>query len=408
MLLFLVALFAALLSACSITPPAAPLAEVPTSTAVATVSLPTSAPTAAPTDAPTATEAPTATADASASDAIKAVVQRANEEQVQALAAGDPTVMRDTATTAYYQQSVQTLNGLASSGITAIELLKLEWGDITLSSPTSAEAKTSETWRTTFSNKGVLEETDPNVYTLVLQNGSWKVQDDQHPSERGAQTSASTDVAPAPSSPAPSADSSRNWAGYTASGGTFTAVSGSWVVPTVTPGQRAATDATWVGIGGLTTHDLIQAGTQTDVSGDQVQYSAWIETLPEASQIIPLTVNAGDAVSVAIAQQADGTWLITVRDSTNSQVYTQLVTYQSSLSSAEWIEEAPASTRGVLPLDNFGVVTFTGTTAVKGGQQVTAAQAEATPVTMNGSNGQPLAQPSGLDGSGAGFSVTRS
>ncbi len=54
------------------------------------------------------------------------------------------------------------------------------------------------------------------------------------------------------------------------------------------------------------------------------------------------------------------------------------------------------------------MVTFTGATAVKDGEQVTAAQAQAAPVTMNGSNGQRLAQPSALDAGGASFSVTRS
>ena len=164
-LLALVALLAMLLASCSLDLPGSPLASAPT-TAATEVLTATDAPTTAPTDSPTATAA----ADTGAIEAIKAVVQRANDEQVQALAAGDPTLMRDTATAAYYQQSVQTLNGLASSGISAIALRKLEWGDITLASPTSAQGKTSETWRTSLSDKGVLEETDPNVYPLVRED----------------------------------------------------------------------------------------------------------------------------------------------------------------------------------------------------------------------------------------------
>ena len=410
-LLACVALLATLLTSCSVPLPGSPRAAAPQPTTAQTAPTDTPPATAVsivvPTDAPPATAVPTADAAPNAIAAIKAAVQRGNEEQIQALASQDPTLMRDTSTAAYYQQAAQGVTDLASSGITAIELLKLEWGAITFASPTSAQVKTTETWRTTFNTKGVLEETDPNVYTLVQEQGKWKIQDDQHPSERGAQSTASPDNAPAPAAPAPRAETSRNWAGYTASGGTFTTVSGAWVVPTVAADQRSALDATWVGIGGLTTHDLIQAGTQAEVAGGQVRYSAWIELLPATAQTIPLTVNAGDTIHVTIEQQRDGTWLITVRDSTNSQVYQQPLTYQSSRSSAEWIEEAPASTRGILPLDNFGVVQFTDATAVRNGQQVTAAAAKALPVTMNGSNGQPLARPSGLAADGSSFSVTR-
>ena len=53
---------------------------------------------------------------------------------------------------------------------------------------------------------------------------------------------------------------SGNWAGYVATGSSITSVTGSWTVPsagTVPPGLSA----TWVGIGGYKTSDLIQAGT---------------------------------------------------------------------------------------------------------------------------------------------------
>src|SRR5436309_15315674 len=55
---------------------------------------------------------------------------------------------------------------------------------------------------------------------------------------------------------------SRNWSGYVATNKTFTSVTGTWIVPQVTPGSSSAADATWVGIGGLNRSDLIQSGTQ--------------------------------------------------------------------------------------------------------------------------------------------------
>ncbi len=119
--------------------------------------------------------------------AIENVIQKANQEQVQAVATGDPTVMQDTSTTDYYQQSAQVLNGLLSSGVTSIQLAGLQWGPITLQDATTAQATTTETWNTTLSDGSTHQDIETNIYTLVFQNGAWKVQDDQHP-DQGMQT----------------------------------------------------------------------------------------------------------------------------------------------------------------------------------------------------------------------------
>ena len=59
-----------------------------------------------------------------------------------------------------------------------------------------------------------------------------------------------------------SSSTSRNWSGYTATNGTFTSVAGSWTIPSPTGTGHTTVDATWVGIGGVSGTDLIQAGTQ--------------------------------------------------------------------------------------------------------------------------------------------------
>jgi hypothetical protein len=346
-------------------------------------------------------------------DAIKSVIQQANQEQQQAFAANDPTLMRDTATITYYNQLVQGLSDLKSAGVTAIQLVNLSWGPITLQGTTEAQANTVETWNTTFNDCSTLQEPDTNVYTLVLQSGAWKIQDDQHPNSRTLQPpSGNAGAAPTPVGPVAPAGAgqsqSRNWSGYAATGGTFTAVSGTWTVPNVSAGNTPAADATWVGIGGVTSTDLIQAGTQATVQSGQVSYSAWVEMLPQASQNVPLDVSAGDSVSVAITQQQDGTWQIVIGNATTGQSYQRSVTYSSSRSSAEWVEEAPAVGRRMLvPLDNFGTVTFSGATTVEGGQQRTIAQAGGQSITMSNAAGQPVAQPSVLGTDGSSFSVTR-
>ncbi len=397
-LLILVALSVVTLAAC-----AAPSASNPAQ--------PDATATAARMPAAAASLTPNPTVNPSTADAIKSVIQQANQEEVQAVATHDPTVMQDTRTTSYYQQSAQTLKDLLNAGVTAIQLVKLDWGPITQQDAATAQATTYETWSTTYSDGSTMQETDTNVYTLVNQGGAWKLQQDEHPSSRTLQPSSgnpgATTTPAAPITPGRGQSQSRNWSGYNATGGTFTAVSGTWMVPKVSTGTLGI-DATWVGIGGVTSQDLIQAGTQAEVQLGQVTYSAWWETLPQASQTVPLDISAGDTVSVVITQQSDGTWQIVMRDTANAQTWQKNLTYQSSLSSSEWVEEAPATGhRLILPLDNFGTVTFTNATTVVNGQQRTIAQAGGKPITMDSPLGSEVAQPSALSASGDSFTVTR-
>jgi hypothetical protein len=352
--------------------------------------------------------------------AIQAVIQKANAEQVQAISAQNPSVMADTATPAHYQQLVQINQNLLAQGVTSIQLPTLSWGPITINGST-ATATSYETWVTTFSDSTTVQSTDTNVYTLVQQNGSWVIQDDQQPTAATPATGQpavtpaqpSAPAAPAPVAPvapvSPSAQgTSHNWSGYAATGGSYTAVTGTWTVPQLAPTGAAGVGATWVGIGGVNSRDLIQAGTQDVSAGNgQSQFQAWIEMLPAASQQVPLAVAPGDSVTVSIAQQSAGTWQIAFKNNTSGQTYQTTVHYTSSLSSAEWIEEAPSGPNGIVPLDNFGSVAFSSASAVQNGQTVDLSQAGAQPITMLNGSGQPLAVPSGIASDGASFSVAR-
>lgn len=72
------------------------------------------------------------------------------------------------------------------------------------------------------------------------------------------------------------------------------------------------------------------------------------------------------------------------------------------------VEESPSTGRRTLvPLDNFGAVSFTGATAIQDGQQHTIAQAGGKSITMIDATGQPVAQPAALGADGASFTVTR-
>jgi hypothetical protein len=83
--------------------------------------------------------------------------------------------------------------------------------------------------------------------------------------------------------------------------------------------------------------------------------------------------------------------------------------YKSSLSSVEWIQEAPSAARGQqIPLDNFGTVKFTGGSAVKDGKTVNISESGARAITMINRSGQPQATTTPLGSDGASFSVSRS
>jgi hypothetical protein len=148
-----------------------------------TLSRPAAAPAATAARAPAAAAAPAAAGapvDAPTQQAIQQVIQGLDEAQAQAIATNDQTVMAATAMPAFYAEEVQNNQDLVAGGVTEVKLLKLEWGDITTDG-TMATATVYETWSTTFSDGTTEQARDRNVYTLVQDNGTWKVQTDVHP-----------------------------------------------------------------------------------------------------------------------------------------------------------------------------------------------------------------------------------
>jgi hypothetical protein len=204
-----------------------------------------------------------------------------------------------------------------------------------------------------------------------------------------------------------SADASANWAGYAATGTGFTSILGSWKVPIIKPSDTFGVDATWIGIGGVTSNDLIQGGTEAVVQHGTVQYLAWTEALPAASQPLTLQIHAGDSITAAVTQSSVGRWNIGITDTTTGQSSSKGFTYASSNSSAEWIEEAPSDASGILPLDNFNSIRFTDGSTMKNGVSLSITQAGAMPITLASDEGTILARTSATSMSGTSFSVTR-
>jgi hypothetical protein len=172
---------------------------------------------------------------------------------------------------------------------------------------------------------------------------------------------------------------SANWSGYAlqdvnAAGLQFTSVTGTWTVPVTTCTSGSTSSAAfWVGLGGSseTATGLEQTGTGADCNNGTARYYAWYEIIPAASVEVPLKVKPGDQITTSV--NAKGTTvLVQIKNRTRKTSFTKALQVAApDLSSAEWIAEAPsACTSGgrctILPLANFGTVTFTRAAAIAG------------------------------------------
>lgn len=202
---------------------------------------------------------------------------------------------------------------------------------------------------------------------------------------------------------------SSNWSGYALASsqpGTYTAISGSWVVPQVAPSKKPTYSAAWVGIDGFNNSDLIQTGTEQDFVNGSARYYAWWEVLPAPETVItttsngtPFLVQPGDKMTASI-QDNGGSWTITLTDASRQESYSTTVSYSGPLTSAEWILEAPTVGGRVATLANYGQTAFDPGT-VNGGLPALVPADGGVMVQ----NGRQVSTPSGPDGDADGFAV---
>ena len=157
--------------------------------------------------------------------------------------------------------------------------------------------------------------------------------------------------------------SSSNWAGWDNTGSTYTSVSASWVQPAVTCAKRQTTYSSfWVGLDGDGSNSVEQTGSEADCNHGTAVYSSWYEFYPAYPVNYSNTVRPGDHFSASVTYSG-GKYTLVLSDSTQGWSHTTTGTAPSGLNaSAEVIAEAPSSNRGVLPLANFGTMSFTNAT----------------------------------------------
>ncbi|MFD5462859.1 G1 family glutamic endopeptidase [Kitasatospora sp. NPDC127059] len=194
---------------------------------------------------------------------------------------------------------------------------------------------------------------------------------------------------------------SGNWSGYAATGSRFTSVKASWVQPAVSCTGTNTWSSFWVGLDGDGSNSVEQTGTEADCSGGSPVYSAWYEMYPAYPVNFGNTVRPGDHFTASVTTSGSGSFTLTLSDTTAGWSHTVNKSLKSAaLASAEVIAEAPSSSSGVLPLSDFGSVSFSGSTV--NGQALGAFSPDN--ITM-ASGGTTKATTSGLSG-GSSFSVT--
>jgi hypothetical protein len=116
----------------------------------------------------------------------------------------------------------------------------------------------------------------------------------------------------------------------------------------------------WVGIDGLGTQYLVQAGIMASMLPCNGVYIYSGNYNPDQSYICPwtffiengqtdpgpvpqVTVHAGNTVTVTITQLTGSTWSLAMTDSTDGQTWSTNQSYNGPQASAEWIVEAPYS-----------------------------------------------------------------
>ncbi len=162
--------------------------------------------------------------------------------------------------------------------------------------------------------------------------------------------------------------SSLSWSGYIVTSG-FTGsqleavgVNASWVVPQVNASTVDGYSSAWVGLGGQSDETLIQVGTEHNAFGGEANYRVWYELLPSYPVAINISIQPKDIIvaSITLVDSARDEWNIKIIDVTNGQAFSQIVVYNSTRSTAEWIVERPSVNSQVSKLSDFGSVTFTG------------------------------------------------
>jgi hypothetical protein len=120
-----------------------------------------------------------AVADDNLNITLQQVVQHSNDLQVQAIESRNLSLAADGLTDDYSKQVTANLQDMVDSKVYAISLLQVVWGPVTIAADgASATVTTYEAWRINSEAGSIDYDPVQNDYTLVLDNGTWKIKSD--------------------------------------------------------------------------------------------------------------------------------------------------------------------------------------------------------------------------------------
>lgn len=149
-----------------------------------------------------------------------------------------------------------------------------------------------------------------------------------------------------------------NWGGYIAQG-SFTSISGSWTMPTVTCNSTNDLYAPWIGIDGYGSQTVEQTGVQVDCSSGRPEYSGWYEMYPAAPVYFNNSVAAGDTFTASVVGSGSS-YTLKLSDTTKGWTQTATKSLNAEDASAEAVIESPTGSYPSFNDQHFSGITVDG------------------------------------------------
>ncbi|KAF2150180.1 hypothetical protein K461DRAFT_229733 [Myriangium duriaei CBS 260.36] len=171
---------------------------------------------------------------------------------------------------------------------------------------------------------------------------------------------------------------SDNWGGAVLIGNGFKSVIGTFTVPSISVPSGGDPNAfysstAWVGIDGDTCSSaILQTGVDFTIENGQVSYSAWYEWWRQNSiDFTGISFSAGDSVQLYVQAYSTTSGIATIENLSNGQKVSHQFKNEGSIgelceTNAEWIVEDYEINKQLVPLADFGTVTFTDCSASDG------------------------------------------
>lgn len=211
-----------------------------------------------------------------------------------------------------------------------------------------------------------------------------------------------------------------NWAGYVAPSSGVYDVASTWVQPSYSEGDdlRPSDPSFWVGMGGINSNDIVQAGADSGANNDggSTQYEFWVEdyslntTTNKTHWQAKPVVNPGDTLYVDVTYEGSTSSAFLENESTGHYTTVSFNTPNYDGSTADFINEAVyTSPFHYTDWSSWNKTTFSGAqfSYNNGGGELVSFPATKYIMTNNGtSSGTLESKPSALNTSVDGFTIT--